>query len=162
MRLLKRIVMLGLASCLVPPPAAGQTAPRRLALLVGTNRYLAHIDGLDRVAYAEADVSGLKAVLDAQGFETVVVTGDAVRREVIVAELTRLAREVREQDEVVFFLAGTTVRGGAGTRPRIYWLGYTSTLAGLDADAMRLDQLLDDFREIRARRKLALLDVYHA
>ena len=137
--------------------ALGQDLPQKHALLFGINRYQAEIAGVPRLRFAKADASDLEAILEARGWDARVFVDEEVTRNLIITELTRLAFEARQQDSVLIFFAGHGVRHQTGLR-HTYWLTYRASLTNLAVEGIRLSHLFDYINDIRADRKIVLLD----
>lgn len=136
--------------------AAAQAPPKKHALLVGLDKYLRSLS-VPPLQFAQNDVRELKAVLEKRGFEvTMVVNSDASRGRVL-SELYRLADVVEEKDDFLLYYAGHGVRNRFPSR-KTFWLTYDADLELLDATGIRLQHLLDYVQDIRAKRKLILLD----
>jgi hypothetical protein len=94
----------------------------------------------------------------AQGFEPPrILTESAAGRADVIRELNWYARKLDSDDEFVLFYSGHGVRN-----PEIntqgYWVTYGAGISTLDATAIRLSHLMDYVREIKAGKKLVLLD----
>lgn len=152
-------ILSGLLSLGVSLPCVGQQAPsqRKYALLIGLNRYAYPAVGIATLDYAKADVTALKKVLEQQGYEVTALWDEMAVREGIVRELSRHATIVAESDDFLLYYAGHGVRNKAINR-KTYWLTYDAKLEALDIAGIRLPHLLDYVADIRARRKLVLLD----
>jgi hypothetical protein len=136
---------------------------KNYALLVGINTYQA--EGVRNLRFAAPDAKALAEVLRAKGYETIPLFEDehvVVRRELIIGELTWLARVARPQDSVLIYFAGHGVRARHGTNEYTYWLARDTTLARLEIDGLRLNHVLDYIADIPARRKLVILDHCHS
>lgn len=142
-------------------PVLAQDAPRRHALVIGVNRYLAEIEGVNALKYAEDDAKAVADILKDQ-YETVALLRDLARRETIVEQFARLAREVKPQDSVLIYFAGHGVTATLGDKTLSYWLVYPTTLARLEVDGLRLQHILDYVDDIPAKKKLIILDHCHS
>jgi hypothetical protein len=138
-------------------PCAGQAPPRKYALLVGLNKYLYPTTGIPELEFAKADVTALASVLEQQGYEVVTLLNDHARREDVVAELSRHAALLNETDDFLLYYAGHGVRNKS-VNLKTYWLTYDAQLEALDVSGIRLRHLLDYVMDIKAKRKMILLD----
>src|SRR5262249_35090337 len=88
------------------------------------------------------------------------------RRENIVGELTRLARESQPRDLVVIYFAGHGVRARwsdqASKAQHSYWLAYDTTLARLEIEGLRLEHAVELIDDIPSTQKLVILDHCHS
>ena len=85
--------------------------PKRVALLVGVNRYKTRILVDKPLSYAERDVEGLAEVLRGQGFEVrTLVTGDSATKAGIDAALDRVLKGREATDLVLLAFAGHGVQ----------------------------------------------------
>jgi uncharacterized caspase-like protein len=137
-------------------PAAAQAPPKKHALLVGLDKYLRSLS-VPPLQFAQNDVKELKAVLEKRGFEVTMVLNSDASRARVLSELYRLADVVDEQDDFLLYYAGHGVRNRFPSR-KTFWLTYDADLELLDATGIRLQHLLDYVQDIKARRKLILLD----
>ena len=137
-------------------PAAAQAPPKKHALLVGLDKYLRSLS-VPPLQFAQNDVRELKTVLEKRGFEVTMVLNSDASRARVLSELYRLADVVDEQDDFLLYYAGHGVRNRFPSR-KTFWLTYDADLELLDATGIRLQHLLDYVQDIKARRKLILLD----
>ncbi|HET8644837.1 MAG TPA: caspase family protein, partial [Vicinamibacteria bacterium] len=152
---MKRALAAALLLAALPAAARAQT-PRKHALLIGLNKYLRPIS-VPELRFAENDVNKLKSVLEKRGYEVTAVRSDEASRSRVIAELYRLATTVKDTDDFILYYAGHGVRNRLPSR-KTYWLTYDADLEYLDVSGIRLQHLLDYVQDIRARRKLILLD----
>lgn len=146
-----------LALCLAALPLSAQT-PRKYALLIGLNEYLHVGSGITQLQFAVHDVEALEEVFESAGFDSVtVLANERAERGQIVAHLYRIAQLARPQDTFVLFFAGHGVRNQV-VNDETYWLTNDARLSPLDEAGIRLTHLLDYVRDIKAERKLLLLD----
>lgn len=146
-----------LALCFAAPVAGQAPTPRKYALLVGLNKYLYPTTGIPELEFAKADVTSLSSVLEQQGYEVVSLLNDHARREDVVAELSRHAALLNETDDFLLYYAGHGVRNKS-VNLKTYWLTYDAQLEALDVSGIRLRHLLDYVMDIKAKRKMILLD----
>ena len=137
-------------------PAAAQAPPKKHALLVGLDKYLRSLS-VPPLQFAQNDVRELKTVLEKRGFEVTMVLNSDASRARVLSELYRLADVVDEQDDFLLYYAGHGVRNRFPSK-KTFWLTYDADLELLDATGIRLQHLLDYVQDIKARRKLILLD----
>jgi uncharacterized caspase-like protein len=140
----------------VATSAAAQAPPKKHALLVGLDRYLRSLS-VPPLQFAQNDVKELKAVLEKRGFEVTMLLNSDASRARVLSELYRLADVVGEQDDFLLYYAGHGVRNRFPSR-KTFWLTYDADLELLDATGIRLQHLLDYVQDIKAKRKLILLD----
>ncbi len=138
-------------------PAQAPPRPKKYALLIGLDNY-DEVEGVTPLRFAVADANSLKEELALRGYDQVValLNRDA-EREDIVSELYRLASVIKKEDSFLLFYAGHGVRNTI-VNDKTYWLTYDARLARLDVGGIRLEHLMDYVRDIKATRKLVLLD----
>lgn len=106
---------LAIASALLVADPAGPAwavdPPKKVALLVGVNRYRTRILVDKLLNFAERDVEGLAEVLRAQGFEVRTLTGDSATKKGIDAALDLVLRGREASDRVLLAFAGHGVHG---------------------------------------------------
>lgn len=155
---------------LVPAPLPREVvdqayAPRKLALLVGVDRF----DDADwkPLRYPRKDARDLAAVLrdPARGaFDQVEVLASEPTREALRAALARLADLNRdERDTVLLYFSshGTLARDGRGELRR--WLVARDTRFGdVTGTALSMDELRREFDRLRSRRKVLVLAACHS
>lgn len=135
----------------------GQNTPKKYALLIGLNDYLSILEGVQELKYAENDVDTLERILRSQGYEVTVLKNGSAERRRIIRELYKYAKKLRDNDWFVLFYAGHGVRNKL-YNDEAYWLTYDAELPTLDVAGIRLRHLLDYVQDIKANRKLVLLD----
>jgi hypothetical protein len=139
-------------------PAVAQNTPSRYALVIGLNDFRNLSGRLQPLEFANADAREVAQVLESHGFKVTPLINSAARREDIVGELNRLARTIRREDTFVLFFAGHGVQNAGVSDTSTYWLTYDARLDAPDVEGIRLEHLMDYVRDIRAERKLVLLD----
>ena len=139
----------------VPSAALSQSVGKRYALLIGVNKYQS--SKIPSLAYVDNDIRDLQRVLTAQGYEVTTVPNDRAYRYAILKELYSHAARVTEADTFVLYYAGHGIRNVEINR-KTYWVTYDTDLGQLDVDGIRLEHLVDYISDIRAGRKLILLD----
>ena len=150
------LLMLGWAATLGAATSQAQPATgKKYALLVGMNKY--ESAQVQELKYAKNDIDELKRVLDEQGYDVRVVADDSAYRHRIISALTNLALRATEADTFILYYAGHGVRN-VEVNQKTYWLTYAAQLNLLDLEGIRVEHLLDYVRDIRAGRKLILLD----
>jgi hypothetical protein len=137
-------------------PASAQSVGRRYALLIGVSSSLKPT-AVPKLNFVDNDVEELGQLLKRQGFEVKTVPNESADRERIVKELYAHALTLTEQDTFVLYYAGHGVRNIEVNR-KTYWLTYDAELDMLDVQGIRLEHLLSYVDDIRAGRKLVLLD----
>jgi hypothetical protein len=133
-------------------PASAQTAGRRYALLIGVNAALQ--SGVRKLNFVDNDVIELKRLMERQGYEVRTIQNERGDRAGIVY---RHALALNERDTFVLYFAGHGVRN-VEMNQKTYWLTDNADLRILDVHGIRLDHLLSYVDDIRAERKLILLD----
>jgi caspase domain-containing protein len=156
----------GLVPVRIPEERLAQALqPRRLALLVGVQRY--QDPAWRPLRYPEADAADLAAVLrdPARGdFDEVEVLPPGADRAAVRAALTKLATRSRdERDTVVVYLSshGTLARDATGALRRYLVLADTR-LADVAGTGLSLDELKADFERLRSRKKVLVLAACHS
>jgi hypothetical protein len=156
----------GLVPLDVPPAAvAAAHAPRRLALVVGIQRF---DDPRWRpLRFAEADARDLAAVLadPALGaFDEVRVLADGTTRDELRAALRELGDKDRdERDTVLVYVSshGSLARDAAGQLRR-YLVTRDARISELPETGLSMDELKADFDRLRSRRKVLVLAACHS
>jgi uncharacterized caspase-like protein len=139
-----------------PSPAPPPT-PHKYALLIGLNRYGFQSAGVQSLDFAKKDVDALTQALTRHGYEVVPLLDQAATRVGIMLQLSNLAAQVQPGDDFLLYYAGHGVRNKS-INDKTYWLTYDTQLEALDLAGIRLPHLLDYVADIRAERKLVLLD----
>lgn len=149
-----RLASAVLAAWLIAMPTE---AANKYALLIGISDYEFSTvrQGVIPLKYAHRDAEALRDLLSAEYQVTPMLNREA-RKENILAELNRLRAIVQPEDDFVLFFAGHGVRDPSNNQT--YWLTFDAKLELLDDNGIRLEHLLDYVSEIRANRKLVLLD----
>jgi hypothetical protein len=143
--------------------AAG--APRRLALLVGIQRF--DDPAWRPLRYPEADAEALAAVLRDRAlgaFDEVKVLAGGASRDELRAALRALAdRDRDERDTVVVYVSshGTLARDAAGALRR-YVVARDTRLEDAAATGLAMDELKAEFDRLRSRRKVLVLATCHS
>jgi hypothetical protein len=148
------VLVAGLAA-MAPRLAEAQTVGRRYALLVGVSTAMRR--GVPRLNFVDNDIEQLERLLKRQGYEVRTVPNDRADRRRILEELYSHALRLVEEDTFVLYYAGHGVRN-VEVNKKTYWLTYDAELAMLDVQGIRLEHLLSYVDDIRASRKLILLD----
>jgi hypothetical protein len=148
-----------------PERLAEAHAPRRLALVVGVQRF---DDPQWRpLRFPEADARALAAVLadpERGAFDHVEVLADAPGLPELRAALARLAERSRdERDTVVLYVSshGTLARDAAG-RLRRYLVVRDTRVADVAGTGLAMDELRAELDRIRSRRKALVLAACHS
>lgn len=156
----------GLVPVGIPPDRlAAALQPRRIALLVGVQRF--EDPQWRPLRFPEADAAVFGEVLRDSGkgaFDEVEVLGGALTREGLRSALRRLAGQSRdEQDTVVLYLSshGTLARDASGQLRRYLVLSDTA-MADVPGTAFSMDELKQDFDRLRSRRKVLVLATCHS
>jgi len=149
----------------LPAPSAGSPAPRRVALVVGVQRF---DDARWRpLRFAEADARDMAEVLrdPAHGaFDEVrVLTGGPTRLEVLAAmrDLGALSRDSRDTVVVYVSSHGTLARDGTGRLGR-YLVMRDTRLDDVPRTGLSLGDLESAFDALRSRRKVLVLAACHS
>jgi len=150
----RRVVFSLLCSLLTPLPVHAE----KYALVVGLNEYQNVRAGIVELKYAIADVEAIDTQLKAIGYKTRLLPNDRANRKTIVRELNRFAHITKPEDTFLLYYAGHGVRRTTDETTTTFWLTYEAQLDALDDEGIRLSHLLDYVRDIRARRKIVLLD----
>ncbi|GEJ56424.1 caspase family protein [Anaeromyxobacter diazotrophicus] len=140
-------------------------APRRLALLIGIQRF---DDGAwATLRYPEKDARDLAEVLRDPGkgaFDAVEVLAAGPSGADVRSALARLAAQVRDdRDTVVVYVSshGTLARDARGELRR-YLVTRETRLADVAATALPLEELERGFDALRSRRKVLVLAACHS
>ena len=153
-RRLARVVCVWAAAALLVSGTA-DAAGQKYAFLVGLNEYRFVRKGITELKFADKDATALAEAFRAMGYVVrSAVNRDAQRANVLLF-LSDYAEKLTPEDTFVLFFAGHGVRGPNG---RTYWLTWDADPGFLDGDGIRLEHLFDYVRDIRAGKKLVLLD----
>jgi len=140
-------------------------APKKVALLVGVNRF--DDPEWNGLRYTEKDAEDLGAVLrDPQrgAFDHVEVLKDGPTRADIRAAISRLgdvARDDRDTVLVYFSSHGTLARDPRGEMKR-FLVTRDTRMADVAASALAIDDLKSEFEALRSRRKVLILAACHS
>jgi hypothetical protein len=135
-----------------------QNTPTRYALVIGLNEFRNLNGRLRPLQFATHDAREVAQVLERYNYRVTSLINVSAKREDIVGELNRLARVIRREDTFVLFFAGHGVQNASISDTSTYWLTYDARLDAPDVEGIRLEHLMDYVRDIRADRKLVLLD----
>jgi hypothetical protein len=155
----------GLVPVDVPPDQlAAAHAPRRVALVVGNQKF--DDPGWRPLRYPSADAASLAEVLrdPARGAFDEVEVVDGATREELRGALARLAGEDRdERDTLVLYVSshGTLARDQAGQLRR-YLVLRDTRLDDVPGTALSMDELKTTFDRLRSRRKVLVLATCHS
>ncbi len=137
-------------------------APRRVALVVGNNRY--DDPAFPPLKWAENDAAQVGAILEDTrygGFDRVIyLMGQGkARRDRILSEMVSLRNDLRRQDSLVVYVSTHgTMRLDSQGEPQLYLVAADTTPSDLRGTAIELGELQRFFSEIRAERKALVLD----
>ncbi len=144
---------------------AKEHAPRRIALLVGIQKF---DDPRWRpLRFPQADSYALAGVLgerDRGGFDEVEVLSSSATRDELRAALRRLAERDRdERDTVVLYVSshGTLARDERGELRR-YLVTRDTRVDDVAATGFSMDELKAEFDQLRSRRKVLILASCHS
>jgi hypothetical protein len=140
-------------------------APRRLALLVGVQRY--DDPQWRALRYPGADAAALAAVLrdrERGAFDDVEVLADHPTRDEIRAALDRLAERSRDERDtvLVYFSTHGTLAHDARGELRRYVVARDTRVADVPGTALGMDEIKADFDRLRSRRKVLVLATCHS
>ncbi len=137
-------------------------APRRIAVVVGLNRYADAT--FQTLKWAERDAQEFARVLSTDasgGFDRVVtLIGESqARRDRILAEMISLRNDLRRQDSLVVFVSthGTMTLDEEG-QPSLFLVAHDTQPGNLRGTAIELGELQRFFSDIKAERKALILD----
>jgi uncharacterized caspase-like protein len=162
-----RVARAGLAAgvALLFSCAAAVAQAENYALIVGINAYPNATADVRTLTFAEKDASDLQAALLGRGFKqdnVVVLPGDRARKTDILRVLRQFARDpdIDSDDQFVVFFSGhgllDTVTG------KTFWMAHDTSVAMIEDSGIRLEHLMDYVHDIKAGRKLVLLDHCHS
>ncbi|MCA9092972.1 MAG: SUMF1/EgtB/PvdO family nonheme iron enzyme [Planctomycetaceae bacterium] len=139
--------------------------PKKLALLVGVNKYERR--GFADLSYAQRDVEELGAELRRLGFETTVLTGDAegelrATRSNIDEHVQKLLQDVHKQDIVLLMFSGhgqqfDMKRDDGSTKNDAFYCPVDAVM-GEPESLVSLSLLIDDVLARKGGRNLVLVD----
>jgi hypothetical protein len=138
--------------------AAAPASAANYALLIGINDYdrTTIKQGVVALQFAAQDALALRDLLKAKDFQVTMLDNRNARAEFILEEFRHLRETIKPEDSFLLFFAGHGVRDPSNGQT--YWLTYDTNLENLDRNGIRLAHLLDFVRDIRASKKLVLLD----
>ena len=128
------------------------------AMVIGVSDYI-YSETKGRVVdleFPDDDARDLRAALINSGYKVFALIDDHARREDILDIFGELRRIIKEDDSFILFFAGHGVRDQ--DIGHTYWLTHDTALYELDHNGIRLNHLLDYVSDIKAKRKLVLLD----
>lgn len=133
-------------------------APRRVALLVGVDRY--DDPAFEPLRHAAADARALAELLRQPdgGFDHVSTLTGSVSREELFAALRLLAQQVRRDDELVLYFAGHGTRMEVEGVEHRFLLTTDSSTADIERTAVDLEALLAWVRELAPVRRGVIVD----
>ncbi|MGB8930436.1 MAG: caspase family protein [Anaeromyxobacteraceae bacterium] len=144
---------------------AKEHAPRRIALLVGIQKF--DDDRWRPLRFPQADARALAGVLGeraAGNFDEVEVLAANASLDELRAALRRLAERDRdERDTVVLYVSshGTLARDGQGELRR-YLVTRETRVDRVAETALSMDELKAEFERLRSRRKVLILAACHS
>jgi formylglycine-generating enzyme required for sulfatase activity len=158
------VIALPLAA-LLPVPAQDATAGRKVAFLVGINRYLK--PGFRNLDYAEGDVDAVAEELKKLGFEVTVLKGSGKESATATAEniertVQRLVAPLGKDDLMLVMLSGhgqqLLVKKENGETKEEAFYSPVDAVAGKPESQFSLSHLLDDILSKNVGRKMLLVD----
>ena len=160
------IVRLACGCLLLLGCAAPQLAhAENYALLIGINTYPNATADLKPLDYAEKDAGDLYGMLLDRGFKREnikLLVGDRARKTDILREFRSFARDpdIGKDDQFVVFFSGHGLLDNVTGQP--FWLTHDTAIATIEDSGIRLEHLMDFVRDVKAGRKLVLLDHCHS
>lgn len=136
------------------PTGQAQVTGQKFALLIGVNTYRS--EQIKDLTFADADAEELGNLLKDQGFKVLVLPSRRAVRDEIVAELYDASRRLKPEDIFLLYFAGHGLKNSVNQHT--YWLAHDASIDSPDIGGIRLEHLLDYVRDIKAGRKLILLD----
>ena len=136
--------------------------PRRLAIVIGLNEY--DDPTYSRLRFATRDAAEVARTLrnDSQGdFDRVVVltSPEDTSRKAILEELRRLRNDLRRQDTLLVYFSGHgSLEVAPDGTPRLYLVTQDARAADLEATAVNVQLLRRFLTELKAQRKVLVLD----
>ncbi len=153
---LAMLLGLGLSACVLDVPYD------KYAIVYGVADYEGTTNDL---AYPDDDAIAMRDMLSGQGYQVIpwTRTDSAATRANLLADIAAVAALAGEEDLFVFYFSGHGGQpGGTGPEPSAAdsfteWIYLYGSL-GLPAQTFNDDQLLAAFADIKARRKVIILD----
>lgn len=153
----------GLVALELPPAKVAEAhAPRRIALLLGVQRF--DDPSWRPLRYPDADARAMaEALRDPGGFDEVRVVTGATRAELREALRALAAADRDERDTVLVYVSshGTLARDAAGQLRR-YLVARDTRLDDVPGTALAMDELNATFDRLRSRRKVLVLATCHS
>jgi hypothetical protein len=135
------------------------------ALLIGINTYPRAANEVKKLNYAEKDAGDLQATLIGRGFKPEnirVLPGNQARKTDILRELRSFARnpDIHPEDQFLVFFSGHGLLDAV--TGKTFWLTHDTAIDTIEESGIRLEHLMDFVRDVKAGRKLVLLDHCHS
>lgn len=137
------------------PPKEAASKPKRYALVIGINEYKGD-NRILRLKHSENDAADISEILKTLKFDVVKTLDHSPTRSEILEEYYDILRLAKEEDEFVLYFSGHGVVDSQ--IEKTYWLTRNARLNHLEIDGIRLDEISWLASQIKARRKLIILD----
>ncbi len=128
------------------------------ALVIGISNYdyVATREGIIPLGFPDDDARDLKVSLEAKGYKVISLIDEKAERQDIISAFVQLREIITEEDSFILFFAGHGMRDAQ--IEHTFWLTYDTKLSNLDHNGIRLSHLMDYIGDIKASKKLVLLD----
>lgn len=154
------IVSVLLFVCLAWNTAPTYAAGKRVAVLVGVNRY--QKPSFAKLDYAEADVEAVEKELKSLGFQTTILTGSSATRDAIIETVDRVVAPLDAEDLMLVMLSGhgqqIAVQAVDGSMSEDAFYCPYDGIAGAPESLYSLSMLLDEQLIPNVGRRIVLVD----
>ncbi|MGI9315688.1 MAG: caspase family protein [bacterium] len=147
------VLLVGLLLCL---PLLAEATDFALVIGISKYDYDGTREGIISLEYPDDDALELKEVLESKGYTVFSRVDDDAEREDIISAFVQLRDLITEDDSFILFFAGHGMRDAR--IGQTFWLTHDAKLSNLDHNGIRLSHLMDYIGDIKARKKLVLLD----
>lgn len=135
------------------------------ALIIGINNYPNATSDVKTLTYAEKDAKDVYAALLGRGFKSenmALLPDDRARRTDILRALRSFARDpdIGPEDQFIVFFSGHGLLDTVTGKP--FWMTHDTSVALIEDTGIRLDHLIDYVQDVKAGKKLVLLDHCHS
>ena len=128
------------------------------AMVIGISEYdyEGQLEGIRPLTYPDDDARDMAISLKEKEFTVLSLINDGARRYNIMNAFAKLRDIIKEEDTFVLYFAGHGVR--EVNIEHTFWLTHDTKLTSLDHNGIRLSHLMDYVSDIKASKKLVLLD----
>lgn len=142
---------------------ADAVAPRRVALVIGINRY--DDETLPDLRFADDDAQAMNEVLgtwDEGHFDQIVPLTGRVSREAIWAAYDQVTRELQRDDVFLIYFSGHGTKVDRDGRADLYLMPSDARLADVENTAISVPELLTELDLLSTHRRVVVLDTCYS